>query len=48
MYLLQKNSAYLATVLSEDAGAPELRNPLSGGLRAQGLLWRLLGKKRGR
>ncbi len=31
----------IATVLAEDAGAPELRNPLLSGMRASGRLGRL-------
>ena len=41
------NNAFMniSTVLAEDAGAPELRNPLAGGMRAKGLLSRLFGRK---
>ena len=35
----------ISTVLAEDAGAPELRNPLNSGMRAKGLLSRLLSRK---
>ena len=35
----------ISTMLAEDAGAPELRNPLAGGMRAKGLLGRLFGRK---
>ena len=33
----------ISTLLAEDAGAPELRNPLAGGMRGEGLLSRLVG-----
>ena len=32
----------MATMLAEDAGAPELRNPLAGGMQATGWLNRLI------
>ena len=32
--------------MAEDAGAPELRNPLTGGMRAKGFLSRLFGKRK--
>ena len=35
----------IATLLAEDTGAPELRNPLNSGMRAKGLLSRLFGRK---
>ena len=36
---------HIAVVLAEDAGAPELRNPLNSGMRAKSLLSRLFGRK---
>ena len=41
-----KNTAMLQ-ILAEDAGAPELRNPRNGGLRAKGLFARLAKTIRG-
>ena len=35
----------IATLMAEDAGAPELRNPLAGGMQAKGWLSRLFGRK---
>ena len=35
----------IASLLAEDAGAPELRNPLNSGMRARGLLSRLFSRK---
>ena len=39
----------ISTMLAEDAGAPELRNPLAGGMQAKGqakgLLNRLFGRR---
>ena len=35
------------TIFSEDAGMPELRNPLCGGLKKENLLKKLLRKARG-
>ena len=35
----------IADLLAEDAGAPELRNPLNSGMRAKNLLARLFGRK---
>ena len=32
----------MANMLAEDAGAPELRNPLAGGMQATGWLNRLI------
>ena len=32
---------HMANMLAEDAGAPELRNPLNSGMRAKSLLSRL-------
>ena len=45
--MMTMNNAFMniSTVLAEDAGAPELRNPLAGGMRAKGLLGRLFGRK---
>ena len=45
--MMTMNNAFMniSTVLAEDAGAPELRNPLAGGMRAKGLLSRLFGRK---
>ncbi len=36
---------HIAAMMAEDAGAPELRNPLNSGMRATGLLSRLFGRK---
>jgi len=36
----------MAFRMAEDAGAPELRNPLAGGMRAKGLFGRLFGKRK--
>ena len=36
----------MAARMAEDAGAPELRNPLAGGLRAKGIFSRLFGKRK--
>ena len=41
----QTQSINMAMVLAEDVAAPELRNPLCGGLRGQGWLRRLLKKQ---
>ena len=35
------------TIFSEDAGMPELRNPLCGGLKKENMLKKLLRKARG-
>ena len=35
----------IATLMAEDAGAPELRNPLAGSMQAKGWLSRLFGRK---
>ena len=35
----------IATVLAEDTGAPELRNPLNSGMKAESWLRRLFGRK---
>ncbi len=43
----ENGNANLAILLSEDSGAPELRNPLTSGIRARGWLSRLLKKKNG-
>ena len=45
--MMTMNNAFMniSTMLAEDAGAPELRNPLAGGMRAKGLLGRLFGRK---
>ena len=47
MMMMTMNNAFMniSTMLAEDAGAPELRNPLAGGMRAKGLLSRLFGRK---
>ena len=47
MMMMTVNNAFMniSTVLAEDAGAPELRNPLAGGMRAKGLLGKLFGRK---
>lgn len=34
----------MAAWMAEDAGAPELRNPLAGGMRARSFFSRLFGK----
>ncbi len=36
---------HIAAMMAEDAGAPELRNPLNSGMRAKSLLSRLFGRK---
>ena len=36
----------MAARIAEDAGAPELRNPLASGMRAKGILSRLFGKRK--
>ena len=36
---------HIANQLAEDAGAPELRNPLNSGMRAESWLSRLFGRK---
>ena len=36
----------MAARMAEDAGAPELRNPLACGMRAKGFLSRLFGKRK--
>ena len=36
----------MAARMAEDVGAPELRNPLAGGMRAKGLFSRLFGKRK--
>ena len=36
----------MAARMAEDAGAPELRNPLASGMRAKGILSRLFGKRK--
>ena len=35
----------IASQIAEDAGAPELRNPLNSGMRAKNLLSRLFSRK---
>ena len=35
----------IATVLAEDTGAPELRNPLNSGMKAESWLRRLFSRK---
>ena len=47
MMMMTMNNAFMniSTMLAEDAGAPELRNPLAGGMRAKGLLGKLFGRK---
>ena len=35
----------IANLLAEDAGAPELRNPLNSGMRTKSWLSRLFGRK---
>ena len=39
-------TANMSTMLAEDAGAPELRNPIHSGIRARGWLFRLIFKSR--
>ena len=34
----------IAAMLAEDAGAPELRNPLNSGMQSKGLLDKLLSR----
>ena len=36
----------MAARMAEDVGAPELRNPLAGGMRAKGFFSRLFGKRK--
>ena len=36
------NDMALGRILAEDAGAPELRNPMNGGLRGKSLIKRLV------
>lgn len=36
----------MAARLAEDAGIPELRNPLVSGIHAKGILSRLFGKRK--
>ena len=36
----------IAARMAEDVGAPELRNPLAGGMRAKGFCSRLFGKRK--
>ena len=36
----------IAARMAEDVGAPELRNPLAGGMRAKGFFSRLFGKRK--
>ena len=36
----------MAAQMAEDAGAPELRNPLAGGMRSKGIFGRLFGKRK--
>ena len=36
----------MAVRMAEDAGVPELRNPLAGGMRAKGIFSRLFGKRK--
>ena len=45
--MMMNSNAFMniSTLLAEDAGAPELRNPLNSGMRARGLLNRLLSRK---
>jgi len=45
--LMMNNNQFMniATLLAEDTGAPELRNPLNSGMRAKGLLRRLFARK---
>ena len=45
--MMMNNDCFMniATLLAEDTGAPELRNPLNSGMRAKGLLSRLFGRK---
>ena len=36
----------MAVRMAEDAGAPELRNPLASGMRAKGIFSRLFGTRK--
>ena len=47
MLMMNHNEQFMniATLLAEDTGAPELRNPLNSGMRAKGLLHRLFTRK---
>ncbi len=36
----------MAARMAEDVGAPELRNPLAGGMRAKGFFSQLFGKRK--
>jgi hypothetical protein len=35
----------IASMMAEDSGAPELRNPLNSGMRAKGFFSRLFSRK---
>ena len=47
MMMMTMNNTFMniSTLLAEDAGAPELRNPLNSGMRAKGLLSRFFSRK---
>ena len=36
----------MAARMAEDSGTPELRNPLTSGMRAKGIFSRLFGKRK--
>ena len=42
--MMNQYMSNLSSVLAEDVNAPELRNPMTGGMRKEGWLRRLLQK----
>ena len=46
MMMMTNNSPFMniAAMMAEDAGTPELRNPLNSAMQSRGLLSRLLDK----
>lgn len=48
MMNMMMNSMNMATMMAEDAGATELRNPLNSGMRSQskGIIHRIFGKRK--
>ncbi|MBR5109796.1 MAG: hypothetical protein IK099_06340 [Clostridia bacterium] len=42
--MMNQYMSNLSSVLAEDVNAPELRNPITGGMRKDGWLQRLLQK----
>ena len=47
MMIMNREDTFMniAAMLAEDTGAPELRNPLNSGMKAEGWLRRLFGRK---